>query len=1005
MTKPQKNLLDYFSMSSRTSESEEPSKKQKIESRRMIVESTSDSIEDIEKTDLFLSEDDSKLFLLNKAQISQTTEYLLSEKESLIETKNVNVNKHTNPNELDKITNEEPMINSSFVPRRISTIIADFINADTSEFNVLDTDASTLEQENKSFKEKNEERYEFLINIRDNNLIRKGSEGYDPSKLFIPEKYYQKFTAFEKQFWDIKKEYFDTVIFFKKGKFYELYEEDAEIASKLFDLRVSERVNMKMAGFPESSYDIWANKFIAGGYKIGRVEQAENAIGKKLREANSKKEKIIERQLTEVVTQGTIYNTEFLQNIYSQYLAIIVQNEHTSDDPNNFHQFSTILYDASINKIMVSTFGDSIDLNKIKSFFVQNNIKELISEINLKIPDGITKLKPIKDDVVSKRRFDFHTDEEFLCYSYLYNYLKLLCRESCLESTTITYESNDSMKCMCLDGSTLINLDILYNNFDKTENFTLFKAINYCSTPFGQRLLRKWATSPLTNINLIIERQIISQFFNNESLLVDLRFNLSNLGDFERFVGKLSTGTPSFKDLKNFNEGLRKIEISFILLFDYLKAIHIELINHGKQNANLNNEISSLNTSIKISILEDQIKLAEDFKTKITDIISNFDKTYKILGNEIIPGNENDELFVLNNEHQNVILKLNTYLDNLKRSLKTSCLCYKSVGKEVYQVEAPNNIVMPNGFYTVSTTKTASRYYSKELKALVDNLIECEEKVFQSQASILRRAVDFLKQYSSILNGCVYFLASIDCFISFSRFNKIIKGTMPIFFDNSNEESGRFVLKNFGNPVYPDYIRNDYEPEKSITLITGPNMGGKSTFLRSIALNIIIAQMGMFIPCDYAIMPVFDNLFTRIGASDSLAKGESTFMMELNETSKILNNCTSKSFIIMDELGRGTSTKDGEAIAKAVLDFISIKKSHTLFATHYHGLVNNSSDTNKLFPEFVFDNDDIVFLYKMKNGVCSDSHGLYVARLAGIPECVVLDAVDIRERILKIKTN
>lgn len=1017
MTTPiKKNLLDYFSIQTKKSESNENGetpKKQKcnVNERkgRVIVESSSDSLGEIEEVNIFSSQNNSNECLKSQDDFKAINEPIISQSENKYENLSMLFSDKENNIENPEIKNsfcskmknfDVREIKNDYNNKKVSSIIADFMNVDTTEFDILETAISSIEPEVKTHKEKNEERYHFLLDIRDNNLKRIGEEGYDATKLYIPEKYYSKFTPFEKQFWDIKKEYFDTVIFFKKGKFYELYEQDAEIASRLFDLKVTERVNMKMAGFPECSYEVWASKFISHGYKVGRVEQAENAIGKKLREVNAKKDKIILRELTEVITQGTVYNSEFLYNNYAQYLSVIVQSqecrcEDKSNLNNHYYHFSVILYDASINKIIVMTFGDSIDLNRIKTLFVQNIIKEIITEVDIKLPENISKVKPIKENIVTSKKFDFKNDDEFLCYKYLFNYLKLLCRESSLNSATITYSSDTESHVMCLDGSTLQNLDIFVNNFDKTENFTLFKTINYCCTPFGQRLLRKWIVSPLIKIDKIIERQILSEVFmtENDNLLNALISSLTNLGDFERSNGKLCNSQSNFKDLKKFIECLKKAEIIFSILLDYFNLVNFDFIV----------EKFKMSKSEKF-IFENQKISSKKFREKISEIIFNFEKTYKVLENEIIPGNENDELFNLNKNNQLIISKLNDFLKNLERSLKVN-LCYKSVGKEIYQIEAPSNVKMPSDFFTVSSTKTTVRYYSKDLKVLVNELIECEERIFQSQNSIIRRAIDFFKNYSDDLNQIIFYLSTIDCFISFSRFNKAIKGKRPIFYDLNDTSDQKLVIKNFSNPVYPDYIKNDYKPDNTVTLVTGPNMGGKSTFLRSISLNIILAQMGMYVPADYMCIPVFDNLYTRIGASDSLAKGESTFMMELNETSKILNNCTNKSFIIMDELGRGTSTKDGEAIAKAVLDYVKNIKSYTLFATHYHNLVKNSINNDNVYPEFAFEKDDIVFLYKIKHGICNNSHGLYVAKLAGVPESVINKAFEIREKILNNEKN
>lgn len=805
----------------------------------------------------------------------------------------------------------------------------------------------------------NEERYGFLLDVRDENMRRRGEEGYDPSTLHIPPECYRKFTSFERQFWDIKRKHYDTVIFFKKGKFYELYENDAEIASNVFDLRIVERVNMKMAGFPESSYDAWAAKFLSHGYKIGKVDQAENSIGKRIREQDGRKDKIISRELKEVVTQGTIYRE--LSSSLPVYLGVVVRNEtcHADLCTGPLH-FSVVLYDASTNTIFPRSFCDSHDMCELRSVFVQNDVREVIADVDISLPSTTVVIRPVKTVIASQRKYDFKNDREFLSFTYLHNYMRTLCRESCLASAVIS-DMHDAAGFMSLDGSTLVNMDILANNFDGTETNTLFKAITYTSTPFGQRLLRKWLVSPLTDIEKILERRSFAEIFRGESL-VGLVARLEDLGDLERCLGKICSTNPTLRDMSMLVLGLRKSRSFLEFLSEFLGS---ERYDNAKEMLGV-----------------------------VAEVLNIFDGAYKITDVEIVPTSENDELCMLCRDRDLIHKRLDAFLCDLKKSTGIPDLCYKSVGKEIFQVEVPNGASLPSCFFAVSSTKTHKRFYSRELKSIVDNLAETEERIFQSRGSILQKAAELLRLHATSISHATGYLAAVDCFISFARFNRTNKAIIPVFSD-------RLEMTGLTSPVYPDYIRNDFRPSSRIALITGPNMGGKSTYLRSICLNIILAQMGMGVLCEYMSTPVFDKIFTRIGASDSLAKGESTFMIELSEASRILNQSTSRSLVIVDELGRGTSTRDGEAIARAVLDYIRKLECYTLFSTHYHRLVEEYKDADKLHVKCKVDSGDIVFLHKIEEGVCYDSHGLYVARLAGVPEEVVARSFEIRETLLK----
>lgn len=934
MTSPsQRSILDYFSPSKTKKKEEYDNPESKTINQNSIQHEKAETPKKLKSTRMLVDipESESSIENFSDSEVLKNDNSFIEKFENKCNVEHQIVHK-----------NEKP---------RISEIISDYLDASINEFEDLD--------QNTTQKEK---RYNFLLDIKDKNKKSKGEEGYDPTTLYIPPKEYVKFTPFEKQFWDIKREYFDTVIFFKKGKFYELYEDDAEIASRLFDLRVSARVNMKMAGVPESSYEAWAAKFVMHGYKIAKVDQSENAIGKKIREQDGKKDKIINREIKEIITPGTIYNNDYLQSCFPIYLAVLIQhNRCYSNECSGPCHFSILLYDSSINKIFVKTFCDSYDSSTLKTIFIQHEIKELITEEKISSKIGINTIKPVKSNVASSRRLDFSNDEEYECFSYLYNYMKALYRELSLESATVTNILDES-DFMILDGATITNLDILANNFDFTSENTLFKAINYCFTPFGQRQLKKWIITPLKNIEKILERRNLASIFQSFDYSL-LKNELKMLGDIERHLARLSSGTPGFKDLKLVLAGLHRLKGIFNLLYDILKEKDSKYANFTKEHT---------------SFLDKTLK--------------SFESTYLLNETEILPGSNNDELFLLNNKINEIKIELDGYLNKIKLQVNCPSLCFKSIGKEIFQIEAPNDTVFPQRFYVVSSTKNSKRYYSKELKEIIESFVETEERIFQSQNSIMKRAIDFLKTFNLGISEAISFIGSFDCLISFSIFNSSFKTVPPKF-------TSRLQIVNFTNPVYPNYIRNSFIPNSCITLVTGPNMGGKSTFLRSICLNIILAQMGMNVMCESMDLPVFDRIFTRIGASDSLARGESTFMVEMNEASKILKHSTKNSFVIIDELGRGTSTLDGEAIALAVLDQLKNIGCHTLFSTHYHRITHLCKDVDKSYVKCKLESDDITFLYKVEQGICADSHGLYVAKLAGIPESIIERAFEFKKTL------
>ncbi|KAI4290936.1 DNA mismatch repair protein MSH6 [Pancytospora philotis] len=837
-----------------------------------------------------------------------------------------------------------------------------FLEAPSSTHNhsFLESDAGSCARQ-----EQGEERYAFMVDIRDAQGVRRGEPGYDSSTLYVPEEMFRKFTPFEKQFWSIKKEHFDTVILFKKGAFYEVYENDAEIAARLFDMRTSSRVNMRMAGFPEKSYDTWAAKFIEHGFKVGRVEQAENMIGKKLRErAGGSSDKIINRELKEIVTAGTIYNPDYITAALPFYTAVVVE-EGGAADGSGMRSFCVLLYDASINRLYIKHVQDRSDLGALKSVFIQYDIREVISDVDLSAVTQLRPIRPSRTCVVSQKKYELTNEAEYTCFTYLHNYMVKLCRADALDSAVLTsLETCDSFP---LDGSTLANLDVLVNNYDGTTKHTLFGAINHCTTAFGQRLLKRWLINPLTNTARICERRAHAALFEGAAL-DGLKERLASIGDLERRVARLSNSNPRFKDLTACLMGLARCADFLSYMADSIAADSTGFASGARTHA-----------------------------AGLQDLLGDFYKAFQIGEDEVRPGALNEDLSALGAEYSGIEQSIQRYLSDLKGATKLHMLAYKSLNRDLFQIEAPVDVKMPSEFYVVSTTKSHRRYYSPALRALIMQLQEAEEKIFQAKGNLLRQAIEFVVPRSDQLYAAVSYVARVDCYISFA----VAKQTSGLVLPEIVDSDAALEISSCCSPVYPRNIRNDFRPTRPITIVSGPNMGGKSTFLRSICLNIILAQMGMGVACEAMRLPVFDQIFTRIGASDSLARGESTFMAELSEASRIMGSATRRSFVIMDELGRGTSTGDGTAIAQAVLDYLKGIGCYTLFSTHYHGLVQKYEGVDKVYIDCVIDQDDIVFLYKIKNGVCLDSHGLYVARLAGVPDAVVGRARAIKDEILE----
>lgn len=876
------------------------------------------------------------------------------------------------------------------------------ISMDTSLL-VSDTNRSFFTNETSS--KKDYERFEFMIDVRDKNGIRRGEPNYDPSTLYISENAFNRLTPFEKQFWEIKKEHFDTVIMFKKGAFYELYEEDAELTSKLFDFKVSGRVNMKMTGFPEKSFDLWARRLLEAGYKIGRVEQTENMIGKKMREemkTEKGKEKIIKRELKEIVTRGTIYKEEYIGDGDSVYVGVIKEC--------STGEYVVMLYEASVNKILHKRVGGDELRGGV---FAEYDVVELIAEKRIGRMCGMTTITPVREAVASRRKYELGVDE-YECYTWLYNYMKGLCREECVEKADINkaVEGSESEK-MVLDGATIVNLDILRNNYDENERHSLFEKVNYCSSAFGMRLLRKWIVSPLRSVTNIEERRRHVELFKNaerEMLVEKLRI----IGDIERMLGKVFNISPTVADLVKFLCAVEKMVDFLVNLKEFLENEKYgknccDSMGINMEDTQMEKNLESKSIGLESTSIGKFNESNHDFVMKFSrktggvaeelkNLLKNFYKMHKIQGDVVLPGEHDEEYAFINAEHRAIEESLKKFLEDLRVSTGCQELQFRNINKEIFQIEAPVHQKLPVDFFVVSSTKTLRRFYSSKLKSIVNKFQQSEERLFQAKTVVFHKAIVFIEHQRLLLSKAISFVASVDCFLSFAIFNSSTSTTQPVFCNSSFDS---LELRNFRSPIFPNYIANTFSPHNKITLVSGPNMGGKSTFLRSICLNIILAQIGLNVFCDHMQIPIFDRIFTRIGASDSLARGESTFMQEISETSRILYHSTSRSFVIIDELGRGTSTQDGNAIARAVLDYLVSISCYTLFSTHYHGLISHYPTVDKIYLDSVVEKEDILFLYKAKHGICPDSHALYVAKLAGIPNSIVKRANEIKQELLQ----
>ena len=701
-----------------------------------------------------------------------------------------------------------------------------------------------------------EERYPWLANIKDMDGNRPGHPDYDPRTIYIPPLAWSRFSPFEKQYWEIKQKFWDTVVFFKKGKFYELYENDATIGHQLFDLKLTDRVNMRMVGVPEMSLSHWANQFVAKGYKIARVDQSESALGKEMRERDAKKggkeDKIIRRELSCVLTAGTLVEGSMLQDDMSTYCVSI--KEAIVDD---LPAFGISFVDTATGQFFISEFVDDVDMTKFETFVAQTRPQEILLEKGcvsqrtlriLKNNTGPTTLwnylKPAKEfweaDITVKEldasEYFVSQDEDNIkawpealrqarekellmsAFGALVQYLRVLK----IERDLITignftwYDPIKKASSLVLDGQTLINMEIFANSFDGGADGTLFQLLNRCITPFGKRTFKQWVCHPLMDSKRINTRLDAVDSLNADPSVRDqFSSQLTKMPDLERLISRVHAGNCKAQDFVRILGGFEQIDYTMGLL---------------KESGTGEGIIGQL-----IAGMPDLASLLGYWKTA-------FDRS-KAKDNGILvpePGVESDF-----DSSQETIEQLHKDLDNLlkkeRRELGSSAICYRDNGKEIYQLEVPIKVKnIPKNWDQMSATKQVKRYYFPELRSLIRKLQEAQETHSQIVKEVAGRFhARFDEHYGDWL-AAIRIIAQLDCLISLAKASSSLgqPSCRPVFVD---DERSVLQFEELRHPCLlssvEDFIPNDVQlggNQANIDLLTGANAAGKSTLLRMV---------------------------------------------------------------------------------------------------------------------------------------------------------------------------
>ncbi len=778
------------------------------------------------------------------------------------------------------------------------------------------------------------------------------------------------------QYRGIKEKYKTEVVFFRLGDFYEMFNEDAVEVSRLLNLTLTHRASQPMCGIPYHAAKIYIARLLRLGKKIVICEQ----VG----EIPKGGKGITERKVVEIITPGTAVEAEYLEGNRANYLAALSITKGRAGFA--FIDVTTSSFRATSwpASKMAENFGKELNRASPRELLLPSSLKNNEAIKNVISTYGSISVSYYPDWDFSaelsykKLTAQFKTanlkaygleeeSPEIVPAGFLLDYLEKTTNAVLPHISSIRVYSDSEF--LIMDDSSRRNLEVISNMREGGSQFTLLECVDFTKTAMGGRLLRNWLLFPLTNLRQIEDRQTkVASFVENRSLLEKLKADLGNILDVERLAGRIAMERAHAKDL----QALRASLESWSHIKEYLGQYDFSFV-------------SDENSQTICSLIEKAI--LDDPATSLTE-------------GGIIKAGWSEELDHWRGVHDNFNQILSEYEAEEREKTGISTLRVKYTNAAGYFIEVSKGKLgaVPAHFIMRRALVNGDRYTTERLQQLEAELNESSTKILELERDLFVEIRSSLAKYIPYLLQVADEIANTDAAASFAQAAIEHNWVRPEI-----EESTYFEIKDGRHPVVEnhlptgEFVPNDAllssgdESVPSFALITGPNMAGKSTYLRQNALIALLAQTGSFVPASKARLGIVDRIFCRVGASDNLAKGESTFLVEMTETANILHAATKRSLVIMDEVGRGTSTEDGLAIARAVseylLDTIGCK---TFFATHYHELSRMEHPSLKMLCMDVLEqNGSVVFLRKVKEGVTENSYGIHVAKLAGIPQSVI----------------
>ena len=797
------------------------------------------------------------------------------------------------------------------------------------------------------------------------------------------------------QYRKIKSEYQDSILFFRLGDFYEMFFDDAVIASKELGLTLTSRNKEKdyevpLAGIPYHSVASYIAKLVNKGYKIAICDQVEDPKTAK---------GIVKREVTRVITPGTIIDTEFLDEKSNNYLMGLKIRDN---------QGAIAYIDITTGEFKATEIeGEDIvfkllgEINKVspKEIIMDEKSYDLFAE-EFKKHSALQDIKFTK--VLDKKKTEEYLKEYFNVVSLesyglkdkknaisiaaiVLDYVVDLQKGKELPIEKISYINEHEV--MELNITTQRNLDIIDNFRDKSGTGTLLWVMDECMTSMGSRLLKKFIKSPTLNLTEIKNRQNdVKYFIDNVLVREEVREKLKDIYDIERIIGKLVLETENGRDLIALKNSIKKsLEILKILNGHEIFQIDIKVLV----------EIYNL--------IEETIVDEPPFSIREGGVIRNGFNS------------DLDDLRAISKDGKNYILELET-TEREKTGIKGLKIKYNKVFGYFIEVTKANAHLVPEDYIRKQTLANAERYIVPDLKEYEEKVLNAKDKIENLEYQLFKEVSYEIKKYKNILQDLAYQISYLDVVTDFAYIAIKNSYIQPEIHDGKDIEiiAGRHPIVEKLIPS-GEFVKNNivFDDKREMIILTGPNMSGKSTYMKQVALIIIMAHIGSYVPANYAKIGLVDKIFTRVGASDDLLTGQSTFMLEMSEVANIVNSATDRSFIILDEIGRGTSTFDGISIATAITEYIHERiGAKTIFATHYHELtqLEDKLDRAENFRIEVKENkNEIVFLREIVKGGADKSYGIEVARLAGLPKEIldrsksVLKNLEERKEIIEKK--